>query len=141
MAASALTTATAAALTSTLPESGSKSNQQSPRHTPSAPTVAVQTGQVEVSKVLQEGEKFIKWDEVSFLCHSRVQYEQERNFSFVTLSNSFKPLTLSKCREYVALCSLKYAAVIYIVHSVRLWIIKKEWLMRKKGLKGSRDMR
>jgi hypothetical protein len=67
MATSALTTATASALTSTLPESASKSNQQSPRNTPNITnTIAVQTGQVEVSKVLLEGEKFIKWDEVSF---------------------------------------------------------------------------
>lgn len=67
MATSALTTATASALTSTLPESAPKSNQQSPRKIPAAPTVAVQIGHVEVSKVLQEGEKFIKWDEVSFM--------------------------------------------------------------------------
>lgn len=67
MATSALTTATAAALTSTLPESASKSNQQSPRKTlPYNQNVAVQAGPVEVSKALQEGEKFIKWDEVSF---------------------------------------------------------------------------
>lgn len=69
MAASALTTATAAALTSTLPESVSKSNQQmnqqSPRKTANNQNVAVQAGIVEVSKILQEGEKFIKWDEVS----------------------------------------------------------------------------
>lgn len=63
MATSALTTATAAALTSTLPESASKSSQQSPRNMET--TVAVQTGPIEVSKALQEGEKFIKWDEVS----------------------------------------------------------------------------
>jgi hypothetical protein len=67
MAASALTTATAAALTSTLPDSGSKSNQQSPRNTANASTVAVRAGAVEVSKALQDGEKFIKWDEVSTL--------------------------------------------------------------------------
>jgi hypothetical protein len=67
MATSALTTATAAALTSTLPESASKSSQQSPRNTAKNATVAVQTGPIEVSKVLQEGEKFIKWDEVSFI--------------------------------------------------------------------------
>lgn len=65
MAASALTTSTAAALTSTLPESASKSNQQSPRNTASVSSVAVRAGLVEVSKALQEGEKFIKWDEVS----------------------------------------------------------------------------
>lgn len=65
MATSALTTATAAALTSTLPESASKSSQQSPRNTANSQTVAVQAGIVEVSKALQEGEKFIKWDEVS----------------------------------------------------------------------------
>lgn len=65
MATSALTTATASALTSTLPDAP-KSTQQSPRKMASVPSaVAVQTGQVEVSKVLQEGEKFIKWDEVS----------------------------------------------------------------------------
>lgn len=63
MAASALTTATAAALTSTLPDNAPKSAQQSPRKSPSA--VAVRTGPVEVSKELQDGEKFIKWDEVS----------------------------------------------------------------------------
>lgn len=65
MAASALTTATAAALTSTLPDNTPKSNQQSPRNTPSVSSVAVRAGAVEVSKALQEGEKFIKWDEVS----------------------------------------------------------------------------
>jgi hypothetical protein len=65
MAASALTTATAAALTSTLPENAPKSNQQSPRNAPTVSTVAVRAGSVEVSKTLQEGEKFIKWDEVS----------------------------------------------------------------------------
>jgi hypothetical protein len=66
MATSALTTATAAALSSTLPDAP-KSNQQSPRNTASNFSVAVQTGSVEVSKILQEGEKFIKWDEVSFI--------------------------------------------------------------------------
>lgn len=65
MAASALTTATAAALTSTLPENAPKSNQQSPRHAATTSTVAVRAGAVEVSKALQDGEKFIKWDEVS----------------------------------------------------------------------------
>lgn len=65
MAASALTTATAAALSSTLPDNAPKSNQQSPRNTPNASTVAVRAGAVEVSKALQDGEKFIKWDEVS----------------------------------------------------------------------------
>ena len=59
MAASALTTATAAALTSTLPESVAKSNQQmnqqSPRKTANNQNVAVQAGIVEVSKILQEG--------------------------------------------------------------------------------------
>lgn len=65
MAASALTTSTAAALTSTLPDNAPKSNQQSPRNTATASTVAVRAGAVEVSKELQEGEKFIKWDEVS----------------------------------------------------------------------------
>lgn len=69
MATSALTTATAAALTSTLPESVSKSNQQSPRKTANIQNVAVQAGIVEVSKILQEGEKFIKWDEVSVFVH------------------------------------------------------------------------
>lgn len=68
MAASALTTATAAALTSTLPDNAPKSNQQSPRHTASTSSVAVRAGSVEVSKALQEGEKFIKWDEVSWCC-------------------------------------------------------------------------
>lgn len=65
MAASALTTSTAAALTSSLPDNAPKSNQQSPRNTPSVSTVAVHAGTVEVSKALQEGEKFLKWDEVS----------------------------------------------------------------------------
>lgn len=65
MATSAFTTATAAALTSTLPESAKSSQQQSPRNTANNATVAVQTGPIEVSKALQEGEKFIKWDEVS----------------------------------------------------------------------------
>lgn len=65
MAASALTTATASALSSTLPDNSPKSNQQSPRHTATTSTVAVRAGAVEVSKALQDGEKFIKWDEVS----------------------------------------------------------------------------
>lgn len=65
MAASALTTATAAALSSTLPDNSPKSNQQSPRHVATTSTVAVRAGAVEVSKALQDGEKFIKWDEVS----------------------------------------------------------------------------
>lgn len=65
MAASALTTSTAAALTSSLPENAPKSSQQSPRNTASVSTVAVRAGTVEVSKALQEGEKFLKWDEVS----------------------------------------------------------------------------
>lgn len=67
MATSALTTLTSSALASTLPDSASKSNQQSPRNTPNTNAVAVQTGQVEVSDCLKEGEKFIKWDEVSFM--------------------------------------------------------------------------
>jgi hypothetical protein len=66
MATSALTTATAAALSSTLPDAP-KSNQQSPRNTASVSSVAVQTGTVEVSKALQDGEKFIKWDEVRII--------------------------------------------------------------------------
>ncbi|XP_070504335.1 1-phosphatidylinositol 4,5-bisphosphate phosphodiesterase classes I and II [Chironomus tepperi] len=67
MATSALTTATASALTSTLPDAP-KSAQQSPRNTANhTSTVAVQTGVVEVSKTLLEGEKFIKWDEDSGL--------------------------------------------------------------------------
>jgi N12 class adenine-specific DNA methylase len=64
MAASALTTATASALQSTLHELP-KSSQQSPRHQLST-TVAVNSASIEVSKALQEGEKFIKWEEVSF---------------------------------------------------------------------------
>lgn len=42
-------------------------NQQSPRNTPSSalPTgTYVSFGPVEVSKALQDGEKFVKWDEV-----------------------------------------------------------------------------
>jgi hypothetical protein len=68
MAASALTTATAAALTSTLPDNAPKSNQQSPRNAPTVSTVAVHTGAFpfDVPNALKEGEKFIKWDEVSF---------------------------------------------------------------------------
>ncbi|CAH1707129.1 unnamed protein product [Chironomus riparius] len=67
MATSALTTATASALTSTLPETP-KSVQQCPRNSAnSSSTIAVQTGAVEVSKTLLEGEKFIKWDEDSGL--------------------------------------------------------------------------
>lgn len=42
-----------------------KSAQQSPRHTATVSTVAVRAGAAEVSKALQDGEKFIKWDEVS----------------------------------------------------------------------------
>ncbi|KAG5676110.1 hypothetical protein PVAND_005964 [Polypedilum vanderplanki] len=64
--ATALTTATASALTSTLPDAP-KSAQQSPRKIPNVSSVAVQTGPVEVSKALQDGEKFIKWDEDSGL--------------------------------------------------------------------------
>lgn len=66
MATSALTTATASALTSTLPDAP-KSAQQSPRNQPNpiSTSVAVQTCVIEVSKSLQEGEKFIKWDEVN----------------------------------------------------------------------------
>ncbi|CAO1358814.1 unnamed protein product [Diamesa hyperborea] len=68
MAASALTTATAAALSSTL-DNSSKSpinSQQSPRNTATnLSAVAVRSCAVEVSKMLQEGEKFIKWDEDS----------------------------------------------------------------------------
>lgn len=51
------------------------SQQQSPRNTASAgnSTVAtschVQWGVVEVSKQMQDGEKFIKWEEVSFFFH------------------------------------------------------------------------
>lgn len=93
MATSALTTATASALTSTLPESASKSNQQSPRNTPNAATIAVQTGQVDVSKILQEGEKFIKWDEVSsaqifmrWLCNESAREE----FFFLLHSESYQ---------------------------------------------------
>lgn len=74
MAASALTTATAAALTSTLPDNGPKSNQQSPRNTATTSTVAVRAGAVEVSKALQDGEKFIKWDEVSAISFFSLDY-------------------------------------------------------------------
>lgn len=127
MATSALTTATAAALTSTLPESASKSNQQSPRNTPNAAaTVAVQTGQVEVSKVLQEGEKFIKWDEVSFMPRLCNQKERRGISPFVTLEGwmsyqiaqslsheeSVENMMLNE--EYF-LCSLKYVAVTHVV--------------------------
>jgi hypothetical protein len=95
MAASALTTATAAALTSTLPDSErSKSAQQSPRHTGNASTVAVRAGAVEVSKALQEGEKFIKWDEVSSLRPERLRQNLPLHitsrFDFAFLS--FPPL-------------------------------------------------
>lgn len=66
MATSALTTATASALSSTLPDNAPKSAHQSPRNTAAiSSSVAVQTAPIEVSKALQEGEKFIKWDEVS----------------------------------------------------------------------------
>lgn len=41
--------------------SGSSSNTNSPY---------VMMGLIEVPKALQDGEKFIKWDEVSFLCHT-----------------------------------------------------------------------
>ena len=74
MAASALTTATAAALTSTLPDNAPKSAQQSPRNTASASTVAVRACTVEVSKALQDGEKFIKWDEVSDHLYSQAHW-------------------------------------------------------------------
>lgn len=43
------------------------SQQQSPRNTSNAISgTYVQWGPVEVSKALQDGEKFVRWDEVSF---------------------------------------------------------------------------
>lgn len=54
-----------AAMSVTAGSSGN--NQASPRNTvtPSAGTF-VQFGSVEVPKSLQDGEKFVKWDEVSY---------------------------------------------------------------------------
>lgn len=47
----------------------SGSNQASPRNTLTSQTMSagtfVQLGSVEVPKALQDGEKFVKWDEVS----------------------------------------------------------------------------
>lgn len=40
-------------------------NQQSPRNTGGQSTTAVKLGTIEVPKALQDGEKFLKWDEVS----------------------------------------------------------------------------
>lgn len=92
MAASALTTATASALQSTIHELP-KSSQQSPRHTQST-SVAVNSAPMEVSKALQEGEKFIKWDEVSFseknefiLCLFSVSFR--KHIFFLTILISF----------------------------------------------------
>lgn len=79
MASSALSTVAgpaAAAVAVAVPPDSQKQQQkdQSPRNTASlsaSPTVGgnatayVQLGAIEVSKALQEGEKFIKWDEVS----------------------------------------------------------------------------
>lgn len=49
----------------------SGSNQASPRNTLTSSTMSagsfVQLGSVEVPKTLQDGEKFVKWDEVSRL--------------------------------------------------------------------------
>lgn len=46
----------------TMATMASSGSQASPRNTPST---FVQLGLVEVSKSLQDGEKFVKWDEVS----------------------------------------------------------------------------
>ncbi|KAL1374360.1 hypothetical protein pipiens_004940 [Culex pipiens pipiens] len=40
-------------------------NQQSPRNTGGQSTTAVKLGTIEVPKALQDGEKFLKWDEDS----------------------------------------------------------------------------
>ena len=56
---------------------GKVSQQQSPRNTgssvsvqqPGTITKAVRLAPVEVSKALQDGEKFIKWEDVSILQH------------------------------------------------------------------------
>lgn len=49
--------------------SGDSKQQQSPRNTgqSSATTKAVRLATVDVSKALQDGEKFIKWEEVNKL--------------------------------------------------------------------------
>ncbi len=47
--------------------SSSGNSQASPRNTVSTTGTFVQLGSVEVSKSLQDGEKFVKWDEVSRL--------------------------------------------------------------------------
>lgn len=50
--------------------------QQSPRNTSTLSTsngTYVSTGPVEVSKALQDGEKFVKWDEVIMLKHTHIK--------------------------------------------------------------------
>lgn len=60
-------TTSSTVFTSSSPVSGVASQQQSPRNTSTMSTggTCVQLGIVEVSKSLQDGEKFVKWDEVS----------------------------------------------------------------------------
>lgn len=83
MAASAFATSTAAALSSFLPDNTPKSAQQSPRNTANQSTVAVRAGIVEVPKTFQDGEKFIKWDEVSRMLLTKISVYC---FRFVKLS-------------------------------------------------------
>lgn len=56
-----------------VPSPSNINQQQSPRSTSTMPTSSgtyVSTGPVEVSKPLQDGEKFVKWDEVIMLEHT-----------------------------------------------------------------------
>lgn len=56
------------ASSATLSAEGSGKQQQSPRNTGGQTAViptAVKLGTIEVPKALQDGEKFLKWDEVS----------------------------------------------------------------------------
>jgi hypothetical protein len=84
MATSALTTATASALTSTLPDAP-KSAHQSPRNQPNpvSTSVAVQTCVIEVSKSLLDGEKFIKWDEVNIFLIISVSENRRKHLKFI----------------------------------------------------------
>lgn len=58
---------TAMASSATLSAEGSGKQQQSPRNTGGQAVVnptAVKLGTIEVPKALQDGEKFLKWDEI-----------------------------------------------------------------------------
>lgn len=71
--------------TPTKSSSGTSSNvsqqQQSPRNTATSVVTSgtcISVGPVEVSKLLQDGEKFVKWDEVSHYCINE-------NFTFIRM--------------------------------------------------------